>query len=977
MWKNLYNNQIYTMFKAVTFILLLSLWLSVFPAELIHAEESTDNPTESPQTVIETGDATTGNSTINEINTNTTNVGTEVEEEEPATASSTEEEVETEIETGTTTENGTTTEDTTLLAENGTTTASSTTTTTATTTIEINNENVATTTNQATSTAVTGENTVSGGDGGTNLIVSGHAIAYADILNVLNTNITNSDGLVSFINEVLGYQNFDLRSDFETIFNDFETALSTIGCSLSVCGDNSIYYSVNNNNTAIIENNVSVTANTGNNTASGSSAGIQTGNAHASANIVNVANTNITDSNYMLLVFNNFASYAGDIVLPNSSFFNKLFGHGGSMGNIQVENHNSAEVNNNVVVNANTGNNSTSNGGTIITGNANAQSNIDNLINTNIFAGSSFSMLIRVHGEWDGEIFGLPDNVGWIETSDGIRLFSTAATGGNGLATQANYVHNQNQASIKNNVQVYALTGENEINAKDEATIVTGNASADATILNIANTNVIGSNWANLVFNIYGNWNGNLSFGQSDLWLGMRAESPDNPIMPDSAIAYTFTVFNRGDSTAHDVELKSLFDAGTLSFATLDNTLNNSASHQTWSLGNIAAGETKEITYQAAAGAGLPKNVVSVIPLQASVSSYEPDANIDDNEDEVIVYVGRERGSHNPINATFNSKFEIVKTADKKVINPGDTVNYTIRIINHGGPMFDGTLFDSLYDSNQNAIVEQNWPLGDVETNEEIVVEYSLEFDLDTEPGVYTNVAQVLGYTGSRQAKYQTEYDSPVASHKIEVSEINGEVLGVSTSVTNCPRYLSTYMRSGADNDPEEVERLQIFLNNFGEVGIAVTSEFDLPTEIAVRNFQQKYETDILGPWGLNNDSGYVYYTTQKKINEMACENQVAFPLSPQQEQEIAYFKQGNRLALADSSRPSIPNLPQPVVPPATLIAGLKNHTQVENKIISETAPETDLMTTTPKQTKLRATLFTKIKNWLRYTSVSFVMSLK
>lgn len=973
------------LFRIVAFVLIASLWLSVLPTAFIYAEETTPPD----ETVIETGDAVAGNTVANNVNTNTTDTNLEELETKEApdendstlsasdtndteTASTSED---TEVDTGTTTNHIATTTDKLLPTEtNGTTTATS----SASTTITIQNNNAATTTNTVGSTATTGENMVSSEDG-TGIIVTGNAIAYADILNVINTNITNSDGLVSFINEVLGYQDFDLRTDFENIFNDFETALSTIGCSLSVCGDNSIFYSVTNHNSAVIENNVTVIANSGQNTATGSAGQINTGNAWASANLVNVVNTNITDSNYMLLVFNNFDTYAGNIILPNSSFFDQLFGYHQTIGNVVVENNNTASINNQVDVSANSGNNTTTAAGTIVTGNANAHSNIDNLVNTNIFANSSFSMLIRVHGEWDGEIFGLPENMGWMETPDGIRLFSIASQAGNSLTTPANLVHNHNQASIKNNVQVYALTGENLIDAENEAIITTGHASADATIMNIANTNIIGSNWANLVFNIYGNWNGHLSFGQSDLWLGIRAESPDNPIMPSSPIDYTFTVFNRGDSTAHDVSLQSLFEAGTLSFANIENTLNVSNQHHTWSLGDIAAGQTTEITYRATTNENLPKSSVSALPLQASVTSYEPDGNEEDNKDEVVVFVGRERGHRNPINATFASKFEIFKTADKAVINPGDTVNYTIKIFNHGGPMFDGTLFDSLYDSQGNAIVEQNWPLGDVETNEEIVVEYSLEFDMDTAPGTYTNVAQALGYTGSRQEKYQSEYDSPVASYQLEVSQLNGEVLGISTSPSaSCPRYLSTYMKHGEPNDPAEVERLQMFLNQFGEIGIAVTGEFDIPTELAVRSFQKKYEGEILEPWGLESDSGYVYYTTQKKINEMYCENQVAFPLSPQQEQEIAYFKQGGRnLALVNSTRQNTKDVPPPIVPPATLTASLKHYLTPQNKVTPEIKTETATMTTTPKYQQSGSNLFSRLLNWLRLTSDSFVMSLK
>ena len=44
----------------------------------------------------------------------------------------------------------------------------------------------------------------------------------------------------------------------------------------------------------------------------------------AAGNILNIANTNIVDSNYMMVVFNNFGSWNGDFILPGADYFSNV-----------------------------------------------------------------------------------------------------------------------------------------------------------------------------------------------------------------------------------------------------------------------------------------------------------------------------------------------------------------------------------------------------------------------------------------------------------------------------------------------------------------------------------------------------------------------------------------------------------------------------------------------------------------------------
>lgn len=880
------------------------------PAEPPEATEEITVPENSDgdEVLIETGDATAALESESEINTNETATALTAEENE---------EKPTEDKVATNEAESLPPEAETVLFEFIDNETDSTT---------VKNDNEATSTTEAATTADTGGNIAI--SGGSATINTGDAVAYADIVNVVNTNITNSAGLIDFVNDVLGYEDFDLTDEFITAFSS-DTAVSTPTCTLSACQDNSVDMTVVNENDATINNNVTVVASSGGNAAAGSETTVTTGDAYASANIINVANTNITDSNYLLLVFNNFDSYAGDIILPNSSFFNDMLAGDSGVNDLMVENTNTVNVTNNVSVTANTGNNNaTGDSSTITTGSALSTGAVTNLLNTNITGGTSFSILIRVNGEWSGDIYGLPDGMSWARTPEGVRVFTTGTSGGNRL-TSADTVLNTNRATINNNVRVYALTGDNEA-VGDEVTLKTGNAHAEASVINIANTNIVGSNWANLIFNIYGSWSGNLTFGQPDLWLGVRASSADSPIMPGSLVTYTYTVFNGGDVPASNVLLESVVDGGLLKFSTTDTFQSSQGrDYSGWQIGTVAPGATRELTYTARVSELIPAASESIIPLLARVSSQQSDANPDDNEDRVDVYVGHNHSNASGRSGTINAKLNISKLASTDVVAPGDTVHYTIRLFNRGGKLYDAALTDVLEDSEGNVIAEHLWPINDFDTHETITIEYDTTFAKDAELGKYTNYAQVVGMHGSTKPKYQQPYYSALATHEITISnEPSGEVLGLST--TACPAYLTTYLRYGIDNEESQVRKLQVFLNQYDNANLLVSGTFDLPTEVAVRIFQREHATDILDPWGLQQDSGYVYYTTQKKINELVCENQVSFPLTNSQQQEISVFRE--RFGFTTPRREESTPTSQPeTLPTATLDQRTKLFTWAES----------------------------------------------
>jgi len=77
--------------------------------------------------------------------------------------------------------------------------------------------------------------------------------------------------------------------------------------------------------------------------------------------------------------------------------------------------------------------------------------------------------------------------------------------------------------------------------------------------------------------------------------------------------------------------------------------------------------------------------------------------------------------------------------------------------------------------------------------------------------------------------------------------------------VTICTNPLEWPIAFGAQNDAWEVELLETFL-------ISRWEELN-----AVKRFQIEYRSEILDPWGIQNPTWYVYTTTVKTINEIAC----------------------------------------------------------------------------------------------------------
>ena len=119
---------------------------------------------------------------------------------------------------------------------------------------------------------------------------------------------------------------------------------------------------------------------------------------------------------------------------------------------------------------------------------------------------------------------------------------------------------------------------------------------------------------------------------------------------------------------------------------------------------------------------------------------------------------------------------------------------------------------------------------------------------------------------------------------------IGGGEPGVPKEFSNyvCQRYLREYVLPGQKNNPSEVKKLQIFLNENESEKLVVDGVYKDADILAVKRFQAKYLDQIMAPWGVDEPTGRVFKTTTAKINLVMCAKQRGCPYFKQ------YLKKGD-----------------------------------------------------------------------------------
>lgn len=118
--------------------------------------------------------------------------------------------------------------------------------------------------------------------------------------------------------------------------------------------------------------------------------------------------------------------------------------------------------------------------------------------------------------------------------------------------------------------------------------------------------------------------------------------------------------------------------------------------------------------------------------------------------------------------------------------------------------------------------------------------------------------------TGSSEANEEIQTTDEEVEALYQEEKNNIEAVGI------CETPLVWPIGIWASNNTEEVKLLEEFLINRWE-NLSVDGVYGNDDFEAVKRFQLEYREQILDPWDIQNPTGYVFRTTVKTINEIAC----------------------------------------------------------------------------------------------------------
>jgi hypothetical protein len=290
-------------------------------------------------------------------------------------------------------------------------------------------------------------------------------------------------------------------------------------------------------NESLIHNEADASSTTGNNQINApgkvEDSAIDTGDINVYANVLNIVNTNLYDSQITELV-QNFDSLSANLFLNDPGATSAELAQDlvtkictdvecKSLSSFTLTSQNLAAVQNNVSAAGDSGGNSITAGNdvkdsSITTGDVNAVVNILNIVNSNLVNSRWTFASINIFGDWQGDLV-LPPELYFTD-------YMTVGTPENAAQNLSDVqkvildAQNTNQGAIINDVTTGADTGSNDLTADKtpngsggdihDSEVATGQAAAVSNVENHVNQNIINTRWYLGLINTLGGWAGNI-----------------------------------------------------------------------------------------------------------------------------------------------------------------------------------------------------------------------------------------------------------------------------------------------------------------------------------------------------------------------------------------------------------------------------------------------------------------------------------
>lgn len=408
------------------------------------------------------------------------------------------------------------------------------------------NASLSTTNNQA-SIENTAESTASSGDNSIN--ASDEAHLETGSASATTTQTTETNTTLYGNNFHYGVENVvdpTTNLDFSGVERDCTGSLYTTTDTEKITIDNKVE----------ITNSVNTAVNTGNNYSSGDTHYLVTGDAAAEAQIANIANTSLIGNCWLFEAITIFSPYSKSIILPNAEQFITPQSYvSDQQANPVVSINQEASVLDTVDQQATTGGNVAEGTSEVTTGTALNTSEVITNANTALIGNSWMLVKIINPHYWSGSFDNGQQPIYrdssaayyWLSPSSSYPQMFTH----NQLTASASpTIEINNQASITNDVQLAAHTGNNTALGRRTSILHTGNAKTEAEIFNLLNTTVVGNNWYFVLLNLFEEFSGNIGFARPDLEIRSGNQAK---VYPGSSIQFNLLIFNMGQSSAKDI----------------------------------------------------------------------------------------------------------------------------------------------------------------------------------------------------------------------------------------------------------------------------------------------------------------------------------------------------------------------------------------------------------------------------------------